>query len=113
MSRISITGLFIYLCAVPVLAALPSGTGASRTIQGANSTQFIFHSTTLLLAEASPDEAPEPGSLVIPGESGDKSEDKKQCLTVCKQWGENCIINPRTGARNCRRICKEFGEECF
>ena len=54
---------------------------------------------------------PEPGSLVIPGEDQDKAD--KKCLTVCKKWGEDCIINPRTGARNCRRTCKDFGKECF
>ena len=39
-------------------------------------------------------EQPEPGSLVIPGEESDKAD--KKCLTVCKKWGEDCIINPRT-----------------
>lgn len=56
-------------------------------------------------------EEPRPGSLVIPGEEKDKSE--KKCLNVCREWGEECIINPRTGARNCRRTCKDFGMECF
>jgi len=55
---------------------------------------------------------PESGSLVIPGEEGEQ-EEKKKCLKVCKKWGEDCIINPRTGARDCRKMCKEFGEECF
>ena len=54
---------------------------------------------------------PEPGTLVIPGEETEKAD--KKCLTVCKKWGEDCIINPRTGARNCRRTCKDFGKECF
>ncbi|NIN35589.1 MAG: hypothetical protein GWO08_00270 [Gammaproteobacteria bacterium] len=40
-------------------------------------------------------------------------EEDKKCMTICKQWGEHCIINPVTGKRDCRRICKEFGEECF
>jgi hypothetical protein len=55
---------------------------------------------------------PESGTLVIPGEQGDQ-EEKKKCLKVCKKWGEDCMINPRTGARDCRKRCKEFGEECF
>jgi hypothetical protein len=54
---------------------------------------------------------PESGSLIIPGEEEDQKE--KKCLTICKKWGEDCIINPRTGTRDCRRTCKEFGEECF
>jgi hypothetical protein len=54
---------------------------------------------------------PESGSLVIPGEEENQKE--KKCLNVCKKWGENCVINPRTGGRDCRRTCKEFGEECF
>ena len=68
----------------------------------------------LLLAEDTQDtkpEQPEPGSLVIPGEDTEKAD--KKCLTICKKWGEDCIINPRTGARNCRRTCKDFGKECF
>ena len=66
-----------------------------------------------LLAENTQDTKtePEPGALVIPGEESDKVD--KKCLTVCKKWGEDCIINPRTGARNCRRTCKDFGKECF
>lgn len=55
---------------------------------------------------------PESGDLIIPGEE-EKRVEEKQCLTVCKEWGEDCIINPRTGARKCRRTCKRFGEECF
>jgi hypothetical protein len=51
------------------------------------------------------------GKIVLPGET-DGNEGKK-CLTVCEKWGEDCIINPRTGSRKCRRICKEFGQECF
>ncbi len=51
------------------------------------------------------------GELVLPGETD--GEEAKKCLTVCEKWGEDCIINPRTGNRKCRRVCKEFGEECF
>jgi hypothetical protein len=54
---------------------------------------------------------PESGDLIIPGE--DKDQKEKKCLTICKKWGEDCIINPRTGNRDCRRTCKELGEECF
>ena len=51
------------------------------------------------------------GELVLPDDY-DEAEDKK-CLTVCDQWGEDCILNPRTGSRKCRRVCKSFAEECF
>lgn len=51
------------------------------------------------------------GELQLPDDY-DKAEDKK-CMTVCDQWGEDCIINPRTGSRKCRRVCKSFTEECF
>ena len=61
--------------------------------------------------DTTPQSEPESGSLVIPGEENDQKD--KKCLTICKKWGENCIINPRTGSRDCRRTCKEFGEECF
>ena len=80
----------------------------------ANLENDIFLSEHLLLVAENTQGAksdPEPGSLVIPGEESDKVD--KKCLTVCKKWGEDCIINPRTGARNCRRTCKDFGKECF
>ncbi len=51
------------------------------------------------------------GELQLPDDY-DKAEEKK-CLTVCDKWGEDCILNPRTGSRNCRRVCKSFAEECF
>ncbi len=51
------------------------------------------------------------GELLLPDDY-DKSTEKK-CMTVCDQWGEDCIINPKTGSRKCRRVCKSFTEECF
>ncbi|HKK15338.1 MAG TPA: hypothetical protein VJ981_01425 [Gammaproteobacteria bacterium] len=54
---------------------------------------------------------PESGDLVLPGE--EKPEGEKKCLNICKEWGEDCFINPRTGAKKCRRTCKNFGMECF
>ncbi len=51
------------------------------------------------------------GELLLPDDY-DKADEKK-CLTVCDKWGEDCILNPRTGSRNCRRVCKSFAEECF
>lgn len=50
--------------------------------------------------------------LVLPEDDSDTTADKK-CLTICKEWGESCVINPRTGNRNCRRTCKQLGEECI
>ena len=51
------------------------------------------------------------GDLVLPDDYN-RAEEKK-CVTVCERWGEDCIINPRTGSRKCRRVCKSFTEECF
>ena len=51
------------------------------------------------------------GPLVLPDNDSDKSE--KKCMKVCEKWGEDCVINPKTGSRKCRRVCKNFGEECF
>jgi len=48
--------------------------------------------------------------LVLPDEDQNAEE---KCLTVCRRWGQDCTLNPRTGARKCRRVCKQFGEECF
>jgi len=51
------------------------------------------------------------GELLLPDDYN-KAEEKK-CMTVCERWGEDCILNPRTGSRKCRRVCKSFTEECF
>lgn len=51
------------------------------------------------------------GELLLP-EDYDRGAEKK-CVTVCKEWGENCIINPATGSRKCRRVCQSFTEECY
>jgi len=69
--------------------------------------------STAVFAEESEDMSVKPldGELLLPDDYN-KAEDKK-CMTVCDQWGEDCIINPRTGSRKCRRVCKSFTEECF
>lgn len=66
-----------------------------------------------VLADGGEDRSVKPldGELMLPDDYN-KAEDKK-CMTVCEQWGEDCIINPRTGSRKCRRVCKSFTEECF
>ena len=51
------------------------------------------------------------GELLLPDDYNTAEE--KKCMTVCERWGEDCIINPRTGSRKCRRVCKSFTEECF
>ncbi|MCZ6804851.1 MAG: hypothetical protein O7D86_13230 [Proteobacteria bacterium] len=37
------------------------------------------------------------GELVLPDDYN--NADNKKCLTVCDRWGEDCLINPRTGSR--------------
>jgi hypothetical protein len=71
-------------------------------------------SGTQLLVENKQDSnsAPVSGDIVIPGESEAQGEEKK-CVTVCEEWGRDCIINPKTGQRKCRRMCKSFGQECL
>ena len=54
--------------------------------------------------------------LVLPEDNTDADADadaEKKCLTVCKEWGESCVINPRTGNRKCRRTCTQLVEECI
>ena len=64
-------------------------------------------------AEDSGDKNTQPldGQILLPDDYN-KGEEKK-CITVCEEWGEDCIINPRTGSKKCRRVCKSFAEECF
>ena len=50
------------------------------------------------------------GELLLPDDYNAK---EKKCMTVCDSWGEDCILNPRTGSRKCRRVCKSFAEDCF
>ena len=54
------------------------------------------------------------GELLLPEGYSNTAEEKK-CITVCDQWGEDCIINPssNSGARKCRRVCQSFAETCF
>jgi hypothetical protein len=115
--RISIIGLILCLCSAPAFSATFT-----------DDTHSLTSHPVLLLAGASQDEKSEPesGSLIIPGEDQDKKD--KQCLNVCKKWGEECVIISGGGAsvntqkgsvstpisqRKCRKTCKEFGEECF
>lgn len=107
------TTILFLLLTLPVLAATATIRESSGV--GIDKSTDVPEYHLFLLADAKNDAKadPEPGALVIPGESDTQGEDKKQCLNVCKKWGEDCIINPRTGARNCRRTCKEFGVECF
>ena len=100
MMRLLYTGFLVLVFNLPVFAVADTGNPGYTS------------SGSLMLAENQSDEnEPEPGSLVIPGE--DKDQKDKKCLNVCKEWGESCMINPRTGASNCRRTCKQFGMECF
>ncbi|MCG8449692.1 MAG: hypothetical protein MI725_08940 [Pirellulales bacterium] len=46
-------------------------------------------------------------------ESSAEPDAKKKCMMVCERWGEDCVINPRTGVRKCRRVCKKLTQECF
>jgi len=74
---------------------------------------FALSVSTAAFAEESEEVSVKPldGELVLPDDYN--RADEKKCMTVCDQWGEDCIINPRTGSRKCRRVCKSFTEECF
>lgn len=75
---------------------------------------LLLSTSTIVFSEEEEKERsvkPLDGELVLPDDYN-KADDKK-CMTVCEQWGEDCIINPRTGNRKCRRVCKSFAEACF
>jgi hypothetical protein len=107
----SLTFCVTIFCALQVSAANSGNPpyGAQETF-----TQNSALVEVLLLAENSEDSTSDvkSGELIIPG-ARETSEKEKQCVTVCDTWGENCVINPRTGTRKCRRICKSFGKECI
>tara|TARA_B100001964_G_C14118343_1_gene547150 strand:+ start:779 stop:1036 length:258 start_codon:yes stop_codon:yes gene_type:complete len=73
-----------------------------------------------LISEEVPEKniTPLDGELLLPEGYNNTAEEKK-CITVCSQWGEDCILNinpSATGAgtsRKCRRVCKSFAETCF
>ena len=58
------------------------------------------------------------GELLLP-EGYNNTAKEKKCITVCSQWGEDCILNINPSAsgagtsRKCRRVCKSFAEACF
>ena len=121
--RTLIIGIFVSLFCSTVQALPESGQNATfagmkrepLSLVGQRQVQLpgrVQHLAETAKETASQPAAPPPesGSLVIPG---DEDQKEKKCLTICKRWGEDCIINPRTGNRDCRRTCKEFGEECF
>ena len=61
---------------------------------------------------------PQPGELIIPEEMTKEpgTDEKKQCMTVCARWGDECVlVNKGAGGmeRKCRRTCQQFAEECF
>ncbi len=58
------------------------------------------------------------GTLLMPGQgeaSGrqTQSDSRRKCMRVCREWGEDCIIDSKQGTRKCRRSCQQFGIECF
>lgn len=58
------------------------------------------------------------GTMLYPGECDTArrqtdSDGQRKCMKVCREWGEDCIIDPRQGTRKCRRSCRQFGVECF
>lgn len=74
---------------------------------------LLLSTSTIVFSEDAEQRSVKPldGELVLPDDYNEV--DDKKCMTVCEQWGEDCIINPRTGSRKCRRVCKSFTEECF
>lgn len=72
---------------------------------------LLLPSMALAEDKQAPQEKTIDGKLLLP-DSYDTGKEKK-CLTVCEEWGEDCILNPATGSRKCRRVCKSFAEECF
>ena len=74
---------------------------------------FLLSVSAPVYAEDSDDRSVKPldGELQLPDDY--KTAEDKKCMTICDKWGEDCLINPRTGGRKCRRVCKSFTEECF
>lgn len=74
---------------------------------------FSLSVSAPVYAEENDDRSVKPldGELQLPDDYNQAEE--KKCMTICAKWGEDCIINPRTGSRKCRRVCKSFTEECF
>jgi len=118
----SLAFFLITFCATQVAAATYENDifevqnfNVSEILEYSNSSvdvQLLVENTDEPSHGAAKPEQPRSGDLVIPGTQEIKAKEK-QCVTVCDKWGENCIINPRTGQRNCRRMCKSFGQECI
>ncbi len=113
---LSISGLWVlFLSLSPIAYAATSNSSLLSSASAMNQ-----NSDVITLAEADSEaeadvideERPRSGTLVLPAAADDKKSEKK-CMTVCQRWGQECMIDPRTGVRKCRRSCKEFGQECF
>jgi len=112
----SLAFCLITLCTMQVAAATPEN-DTYETQRFDLSETFNGHgalSDTQLLADNKQESksAPESGDLIIPGARETESKERK-CVTICDEWGRDCIINPITGQRKCRRMCKSFGQECL
>lgn len=113
--RILTVGLILCLWGTTAFAATRYFFEADTVTTEKNYIYGDFTPAQLLAAAETtelPAAEPESGDLIIPGDE-EAQNGQKQCLTVCKKWGEDCVINPRTGQRQCRKTCKDFGEECF
>ncbi len=98
-----------------LIGALMLGAAVIMTTTAFAETPFATAEAAVMLAETGKQEsAKEPGDVLESLDKAEASEQaEKKCMTVCEKWGEDCVINPRTGARKCRRMCKKLAQECF
>ena len=105
------TAMILLIFGAPVFAAMNPDTNhiENFSFQSDGVSSLLFAADT---GKESQDELPpDSGPLVLPAD--EESDRDKKCMKVCEKWGEDCIINPKTGSRKCRKVCKLFGEECF
>ena len=113
-----LTGMFmLFGVTVSAVAGAPAGQGGPLVVESPGSAQV------LLPGQDKPPETKEAlpnGTYVLP-ESPAPDNKGQRCITVCAQWGEECILITQghdgraTGGmrKRCRHTCKQLAEECF
>ena len=106
-----IAGLCMFISSATFAAVQKSPVPIPSLDQGINLSMLA----PLFVADASEKEqVPEQTDILDSlNDSDDGEKTQKKCMTVCEKWGEDCVINPRTGTRKCRRTCKKLTQECF
>ncbi|MCY4154473.1 MAG: hypothetical protein OXD47_11000 [Gammaproteobacteria bacterium] len=109
---ISLYGLLIFVAIIGVVVAGQYSSHAAEQAPGGGTVPY-----TLALDTDDSDAQPlgETATLRVPATRQEQRQDE-QCMTVCSNWGEECVMfnaGSDRALRKCVRTCKAFSEECL